>query len=170
VKLSFKLSVGIHILLVIRLFQDHTEISGKLLSLSTGCNPVVVRGIVRCLKNAGIVSVPRGPGSSTRLLKDANEINLWEILEAVDPEAMEKMVTGIHTGSSQVCPVGRNIYGVLKEPYGKIAGVMENEMRKTTLADLAENFSEEELEAARAELRRRSLSKAIAKDDAEVSF
>jgi DNA-binding IscR family transcriptional regulator len=145
-KLSLKLSVAIHVLLVTHVFGETTRITGKLLTMSTGSNPVIVRSIVRSLKNAGILSVPRGPASRTKLLKEPSSISLWDVFEAVDPESMNKLVNGVHTCSSKICPVGKRIFEVLNIPYRKIAGVIEKEMREITLEELCQGLSMEEIE------------------------
>jgi DNA-binding IscR family transcriptional regulator len=145
-KLSLKLSVAVHVLMVTHFFGDSGRVTGKLLTLSTGSNPVIVRSIVRSLKNAGILTVPRGPKSHTKLLKAPESVSLWDVFEAVDPESMNKLVNGVHTCSSQICPVGKRIFEVLNIPYRKIAGVIEKEMRAITLGELCRHISLEEIE------------------------
>jgi DNA-binding IscR family transcriptional regulator len=132
--------------MVTHIFGDSARVTGKLLTLSTGSNPVIVRSIVRSLKNAGILAVPRGPKSHTKLLKTPESISLWDVFEAVDPESMDKLVNGVHTCSSKLCPVGKQIFEVLNIPYRKIAGVIENEMRAITLKELCQLIPTEEIE------------------------
>ncbi|MDR1039141.1 MAG: Rrf2 family transcriptional regulator [Deltaproteobacteria bacterium] len=146
-RFSLKVSAAVHILLVAHFFSETKRITGRLLSKSTGCNPVVVRTLVLSLKNAGILEVSRGPLGGARLLKTPEEISLWDVYAAVDPESMDALVRGIHNTSSQHCPVGRWILDVLKGPYEKIAGVIEKEMRAIALADLASGFSADEIES-----------------------
>jgi DNA-binding IscR family transcriptional regulator len=152
-KLSLKISVAVHILLVTHFFSDTTRINGKILSLSTGCNPVVVRTIVKALKKAGILTVPRGPKSGTHLIKAPGDISLWDIHQAVDPTSVEKITKNFHTSSSKICPVGNRICDVLSIPYLKIAKVIEKEMRQISLEDLFQGLSLEEIERHRANLK-----------------
>jgi uncharacterized pyridoxamine 5'-phosphate oxidase family protein/DNA-binding IscR family transcriptional regulator len=145
-RFSLKVSAAVHILLVAHFFSETKRITGRLLTKSTGCNPVVVRTLVLSLKHAGIMEVTRGPQGGARLLRDPREISLWDVYAAVDPESMDAMARGIHTTSSQFCPVGRWIFDVLKGPYEKVAGVIEREMRAITLADIASGLPEAEIE------------------------
>jgi DNA-binding IscR family transcriptional regulator len=148
-KFSLKISAAVHILLVAHFFSESTRITGRLLTKSTGCNPVVVRTLVLSLKNAGILEVSRGPQGGARLLKPPDGITLWDIYSAVDPESMASLINGVHTGASRICPVGKRIMDVLRKPYGSIAVVMERKMRRITLMDMALDFPEEEIAAFR---------------------
>jgi DNA-binding IscR family transcriptional regulator len=148
-RFSLKVSAAVHILLVAHFFSKTTRITGKLLTKSTGCNPVVVRTLVLSLKNAGILEVSRGPQGGARLLKVPEDISLWDIYAAVDLESINDLLKGIHSTSSLVCPVGKRIVDVLREPYRKIAGVIEGEMRAITLLDLSRSLPSEEIESFR---------------------
>jgi DNA-binding IscR family transcriptional regulator len=149
-RFSLKVSIAVHIMLVAHFFSDTARVTGKLLTKSTGCNPVVVRTLVLSLKNAGILEVSRGSRGGSRLLKSPEEISLWDIFTAVDPESADDLMKGIHSKSSQVCPVGRRITEVLSAPYGRIAKVIEKEMRGITLSDLFLGLSMDEIESYKA--------------------
>jgi DNA-binding IscR family transcriptional regulator len=151
-RFSLKVSVAVHILLVAHFFSESVRITGKLLTYSTGCNPVVVRTLVRSLKNSGILEVPRGPQGGARLLKAPGEITLWDIYASVDPESMCDLVKGVHATSSTVCPVGKRIQDVLKGPYGRIASVIESEMRGISLEDLFQGLSMDEIASHKARI------------------
>jgi DNA-binding IscR family transcriptional regulator len=146
-RLSVKVSLAVHILLVTRFYADSVRVTGTLLTKSTGCNPVMVRTIVLSLKNAGILHVTRGSSGGSVLVRPPSQVSLWDIAEAVDPESIEDILSGVHEGSSQICPVGRRIQEVLKEPYKRIAGVIEREMRSISLEDLSREISLEEIDS-----------------------
>ena len=61
-QISMKCSVAIHCLIFINEAQGKVKITSKLLSQSTGCNPVIIRNILSKLKKAGIISVKQGTG------------------------------------------------------------------------------------------------------------
>jgi DNA-binding IscR family transcriptional regulator len=145
VKISKKVSIAIHILLVTHYFADITKITGKLLTRSTGCNPVIVRTIVSALKKAGFLGVTRGAKSSTTLIKDPEEITLRNICEAVDPDTLNNFLKGIHSCSSPQCPIGKRIVEVLENPYQRITEVIENAMEGITLKTLFDGFSSKEI-------------------------
>jgi DNA-binding IscR family transcriptional regulator len=121
-------------------------VTGKLLTRSTGHNPVVVRMITLSMKKAGILKVQRGANGGSALSRSPEDISLFDIMEAVDPESIQDFVDCVHLGSSQICPVGRRIQEVLKDPYRRIAEVIEQEMRKITLDDLSRGISLEEID------------------------
>jgi DNA-binding IscR family transcriptional regulator len=158
-KLSLKVSVAIHVLLVIYFFEKSIRITGNFLTMSTGCNPVVVRSIVKALKLAGMLKVARGPKSATCLLKAPGEISLWDIHEAVDPASLEKMALSVHNKSSMVCPVGRHISELIRTTYQKITDVIEKEMRNITLNELIDIFSLDEIEAHKLLIERAIIAK-----------
>ncbi|MDR2338986.1 MAG: Rrf2 family transcriptional regulator [Deltaproteobacteria bacterium] len=149
--MSVRVSLAVHILLVTQFYSDTLRVTGKLLTGSTGCNPVIVRTIVLALKKAGMLTVKRGSSGGSELARDPWDISLWDIVEAVDPEAIKDIASGVHVGSSQVCPVGRHIQDVLREPYRRIAGVIEGEMRTISLADLSKVIPIEEIHRSKEE-------------------
>jgi DNA-binding IscR family transcriptional regulator len=144
-RLSVRVSLAVHILLVTHFYSDSTRVTGKLLTGSTGCNPVIVRTIVLALKKAGMLKVTRGSYGGSVLCREPADISLWDIVKAVDPESIRDLMSGVHVGSSKICPVGRHIQDVLREPYRMIAGVIEGQMRVIKLVDLARVIPLEEI-------------------------
>lgn len=49
---SNKCSIAIHCLIFIHEYGTENKVTSELLSLSTGCNPVTIRGILSALKKA----------------------------------------------------------------------------------------------------------------------
>ena len=79
----------------------------------------------------------RGTGGA-ELLKPAEEITLLEIYRAV--ECVEKgELFHFHENPNPLCPVGRNIHGVLDERLTEIQKAMEQKMESMTLRDLLED-------------------------------
>ena len=146
-RLSVKVAVAVHILLVTRFYSDTVRVTGSLLTRSAGCNPVITRTIVLALKKAGILSVRRGACGGASLSRPPAEISLWDIAEAVDPESVENFADCVHGGSSRNCPVGRRIEDVLRGPYQRIADAIKREMRETTLEGLSALISQDEVAA-----------------------
>ncbi len=79
--------------------------------------PITIRSIISALKKADIVSVKFGTGGTT-LNYPPDEIDLYKVYSAIEPNAMKKMI-GIHPMPSPLCPVGKNIYKVLKNHTAK---------------------------------------------------
>ena len=102
---SNKCSIAIHCLIFIHEYGTENKVTSELLSLSTGCNPVTIRGILSALKKSGVLYVKSGTGGAT-LAAEPEDITLYRICTAVEPDAIDKMI-GIHSSPSAFCPVGR---------------------------------------------------------------
>ncbi|MDR1165566.1 MAG: Rrf2 family transcriptional regulator [Deltaproteobacteria bacterium] len=144
-RLSVKVSLATHILLATHFFAGTARITGKILTLSTGGNPVVIRTIVLALKKAGILEVTRGAAGGTRLKRPPEEITLYDIYRAVDSESLELSLKGIHAHSSPVCPIGQRIVPIMSEAYGKLAEAIRGEMSKVSLLSLSRDFTPDEI-------------------------
>lgn len=139
-QISSRFTVAIQVLLCMELLKDEQKVTSGLLASSAAVNPVVVRRLLQQLKAAGIVRVARGTGG-TELLKPAEEITLLEIYRAV--ECVEKgELFHFHENPNPLCPVGRNIHGVLDERLAEIQKAMEQKMESMTLRDLLEDTRE----------------------------
>ncbi len=139
-QISSRFTVAIQVLLCMELLKDEQKVTSGLLASSAAVNPVVVRRLLQQLKAAGIVRVARGTGGA-ELLKPAEEITLLEIYRAV--ECMEKgELFHFHENPNPLCPVGRNIHGVLDERLAEIQKAMEQKMESMTLRDLLEDTRE----------------------------
>ncbi|WP_322180618.1 Rrf2 family transcriptional regulator [Neglectibacter caecimuris] len=139
-QISSRFTVAIQVLLCMELLKDEQKVTSGLLASSAAVNPVVVRRLLQQLKAAGIVRVARGTGGA-ELLKPAEEITLLEIYRAV--ECVEKgELFHFHENPNPLCPVGRNIHGVLDERLTEIQKAMEQKMESMTLRDLLEDTRE----------------------------
>lgn len=135
---SRKCSVAVHCLIFIHEYAPVKKVTGELLSLSTGCNPVTIRGVLSSLKKAGILSIPSGTGGAT-LARDPGSITLYQICQAVEPDALDHLL-GIHSTGSPLCPVGRNIRPVLGFTYGKVQQDVAISLQGITLEQILEDY------------------------------
>ena len=97
---SNKCSIAIHCLIFIHEYGTENKVTSELLSLSTGCNPVTIRGILSALKKSGVLYVKSGTGGAT-LAAEPEDITLYRICTAVEPDAIDKMI-GIHSSPSRL--------------------------------------------------------------------
>ena len=118
---SNKCSIAIHCLIFIHEYGTENKVTSELLSLSTGCNPVTIRGILSALKKSGVLYVKSGTGGAT----------LYRICTAVEPDAIDKMI-GIHSSPSPFCPVGRKIQSVLDDTYEELKTDVITSMQSIT--------------------------------------
>lgn len=136
--ISSKCSVAVHCLIFIYEYGADTRVTSELLSLSTGCNPVRIRNIMSALKKDGMISVKSGTGGAA-MNCPLEEITLYRISMAVEPDALEKMM-GVHGSPSSLCPVGRNIQPVLESSYQKVREDLKNSLQRITLREIVDDY------------------------------
>ena len=138
--ISNKCSIAVHCLIFIYEYGEEKKVTSELLSLSTGCNPVTIRNIVSAMKKDGIIDVKFGTGGAT-LMVPLHEITLHRICVAVDPKAIDKMIS-IHSTSSPFCPVGRSIGDVLNRTYDTLKEDMICSMKSITMDRIVNDYHE----------------------------
>ena len=136
--ISTKCSIAIHCLIFINEYGESKRVTSELLSLSTGCNPVTIRNIISALKKEGILSVKFGTGGTT-LHCPLEEINLYRICMAVEPNALDKLI-GTHTAPSPLCPIGKSIHTVLEAPYEKIRNDLKSSLQSITMKEIVDEY------------------------------
>lgn len=136
--ISTKCSIAIHCLVFISEYGDQTRVTSELLGRSTGCNPAAVRSIISALKKDHMLHVRTGTGGAT-LACPLEEITLYRIYMAVEPDALEKLI-GIHSMPSQLCPVGRNIHDVLESSYCKIRNDLKASLQSVTMKEIVNSY------------------------------
>ena len=136
--ISTKCSIAVHCLIFISEYGKTRKVTSKLLSLSTGSNPVTIRNIISSLKKEGILSVKSGTGGAT-LNCLLEEITLYRICHALEPDFLGKLI-GIHAAPSPLCPVGKNIHRVLDISYTDIREDLRNSLQNISLKEILENY------------------------------
>jgi DNA-binding IscR family transcriptional regulator len=79
-----------------------------------------------------IVESQGGHGGGWRLKRPAERIMLLDVLRAVEPEG--EAIALHQSEPNPLCPVGRNIQGVLSGIYGEVERRMDEQLAKTTIA------------------------------------
>ncbi len=139
--ISTRLSIAIHCLILVNEFGDKIKLTSEMMAVSTGCNPVTIRSIVSALKKADILSVKFGTGGTT-LNCPPEEIDLYKVYMAIEPNALKKMI-GIHAMPSPLCPVGKNINKILAKPYSKIRDDLASSLKTITLEEIITQYHKE---------------------------
>ena len=140
-QISSRFTITLHILTCIEEFKNDYKITSDFLSSSINVNPVVIRRILQKLKSAGIITVARGNVGSMEINKDLKDITFYDVYKAVDCVDDEGLFH-FHENPNPLCPVGRNIHNVLDKRLDAIQQAMENEMKKSTLADVINETSQ----------------------------
>ena len=140
-QISSRFTIALHILTCIEEFKNDYKITSDFLSSSINVNPVVIRRILQKLKSACIITVARGNVGSMEINKDLKDITFYDVYKAVDCVDDEGLFH-FHENPNPLCPVGRNIHNVLDKRLDAIQQAMENEMKKSTLADVINETSQ----------------------------
>ena len=137
-QIGSRFTIGVHIITAIDYFKEMDRVNSEFLAGSIGVNPVIVRTVISQLRGAGIVQTQRG-SSGAVLEKRLDEITLYDIYKAVGSVDGEEGLFHFHEQPNPDCPVGRNIHKVLDHRLLEAQRVMEEELRKTTLADIVKD-------------------------------
>ncbi|MDY4893104.1 MAG: Rrf2 family transcriptional regulator [Agathobacter sp.] len=136
--ISNKCSIAVHCLIFINEYGEENKVTSELLSLSTGCNPVTIRNIISAMKKDGIIDVKFGTGGA-KLAVPMQNISLYRICAAVDPKAIDKMIS-VHSSPSPFCPVGRNIGAVLERTYDTLKDDLVSSMKSITMEKIVKDY------------------------------
>ena len=136
--ISNKCSIAVHCLIFINEYGKENKVTSELLALSTGCNPVTIRNIISAMKKDGIIDVKFGIGGAT-LAVPIQDISLYRICAAVDPKAIDKMIS-VHPAPSPFCPVGRNIGDVLDRTYDTLKENLISSMKSITMERIVNDY------------------------------
>ena len=137
-QIGSRFSIGVHIITAIDYFKDMDRVNSEFLAGSIGVNPVIVRTVISQLREAGIVQTRRG-SSGAVLTKRLDEITLYDIYKAVGSVDEAEGLFHFHEQPNPDCPVGRNIHKVLDRHLMDAQKAMEDRLKSTTLADIAED-------------------------------
>jgi Rrf2 family protein len=128
-------SIAVHIMagLACRCGQDTTSAN---LAMSVNTSPSFVRRVLSRLSKAGLVKTTTGKAGACWLAKDAKNISLLDIYQAVDaPKAFS-----IHSYTAQkACLVSCNIKAALDKALKKTQQAMEVSLASMTLAEIVSN-------------------------------
>lgn len=145
-QITSRFTIAVHIITAIDYFKDSEKVTSIFLAGSVGANPVIVRNVMGNLKEAGIIDISQGKSGIT-LAKKLDEITFYDVYKAVDCVNDEGLFH-FHENPNPDCPVGRNIHKALDEELFSIQNAMEEQMRRITVADVANSTRQEILQEA----------------------
>jgi Rrf2 family protein len=133
---STRFAVAVHILSILAA-HDGEPVRSETLATSVCTNPAVIRRLLCKLADAGLTSSQLGYGGGTMLAIPANQITLLDIFHLVeDPNVFEMH----RTTPNENCPIGRNIQEILMRSTTKAQQALENELAKTTIAQVSKEI------------------------------
>jgi Rrf2 family protein len=128
--------VAVHILAILAV-HDGEPVRSETLATSVCTNPAVIRRLLCKLADAGLTSSQLGYGGGTMLAIPASHITLLDVFHLVeDPNVFEMH----RTTPNENCPIGRNIQEILMRSTTKAQQALENELAKTTIAQVSKEI------------------------------
>lgn len=140
-QISSKFTIGVHLLAVIDYLGEGEKTTSNILASSIGVNPVIVRNVMRNLKEGELISVSQGK-SGISLTKTPDQITFYDVYKAVD-SVKDEGLFHFHENPNPECPIGRNIHKAMDSKLKRVQRCMEDEMRKITLADVMTDIQNE---------------------------
>ena len=133
-KIATRFPIAVHTLLCICIFSNEERVTSEFIAGSVNVSPVIIRQILQKLKKGGLVRVERGVGGA-HLERAPEEITLLDVFLAI--EAVDDELFAFHPSPNMDCPIGSRIEPVLGAKLAEAQRAMENDLAKTTIADLA---------------------------------
>jgi Rrf2 family protein len=128
--------MAVHVLAVLA-YKEGDRVTSASLAGSINTNPVMVRRLLLSLQKARLIDTCKGAGAGSRLDRSPRRINLAEIYRSV--EDTESFATPARKPNA-ACPVGHCIVEALAKLFDSAQSAMEQDLAKTTLADLLDSI------------------------------
>ena len=130
---STRFAVAVHILAALAV-SDGTPLRSEDLAYSVNTSPVVIRGLLSRLSDAGLTRSQLGAGGGALLARPAEKIRLLDVYEAVE----DTELFSLHrTPPCENCAVGGNILEAMQPTLMRARKALEDELAKVTIADIA---------------------------------
>ena len=141
-QITSRFTIAVHVIAALDYFKDMDRVNSEFLAGSIGVNPVIVRTVISQLREAGILKTTRG-SSGAEIVRPLDQITFYEIYKAVDSVDKEEGLFHFHEQPNPDCPVGRNIHKAMDDRLKDVQKAMEEELKKTTVADVSEGIRQE---------------------------
>jgi Rrf2 family protein len=130
--LNSRFAVAVHILTVIA-HEGGEPVTSEYIAWSVNTNPSLIRRMLSLLTRAGLTRCQMGAGGGALLAKPAARITLRDVYRAV---AAGRLLGLPRERPDPACPVGRNIQALLTERFDEATHALEDELARTTIADM----------------------------------
>ena len=130
---STRFAVAVHALAALAV-SGGKPLRSEDIAYSANTSPVVIRGLLSRLSDAGLTRSQLGAGGGALLAKDADKIRLLDVYEAVE----DTELFSLHrTPPCDSCAVGGNILEALQPVLSRARKALEDELAQATVADIA---------------------------------
>jgi Rrf2 family protein len=125
-------SIAVHIMAGLA-YRSDVEATSAYLAKSVNTSPSFVRRVLAKLSKAGLVETATGKTGACWLARDAKDVSLLDIYEAVDAP---KVFAIHHYTEQKACPVSCHIKSALEKALGKAQSAMEVGLADISLAQI----------------------------------
>ena len=129
--------ISLHILTLLNDAKG-SVVSSEYLAGSININPVLVRKEIMNLRKHGFVDSKEGKGGGSFLAKNAEDINLGDVYQAVKNNSI---LGNSKNEPNPKCPIGKQINEHLNTLYSDAEQALVENLSKQTLADFASKFN-----------------------------
>lgn len=130
---STRFAVAVHVLTSLAV-SDGKPLRSEDIAYSANTGAVVIRGLLSRLSDAGLTRSQLGAGGGALLARPAEKIRLLDVYRAVE----DTELFSLHrTPPCENCAVGRNILEAMQPTLSRARKALEDELGKTTIADVA---------------------------------
>jgi len=130
---STRFAVGVHLLTTLAA-NPGKVLRSEDMADSANTNPVVVRRLFSLMTSAGLIRARLGPGGGFELARPASDITLRDVFAALEGG---ELFTEHRSPPSVSCPAGAHILPVLREATAPAVEALEEQLSRTTIADIA---------------------------------
>src|SRR5580704_2168984 len=130
---STRFAVAVHALTALAV-SDGKPMRSEDLAYSANTGPVVIRGLLSRLSDAGLTRSQLGAGGGALLARPAEKIRLLDVYEAVEDTGLFSLH---RTPPCENCAVGGNILEAIQPTLVRARKALEDELAKVTIADIA---------------------------------
>ncbi len=127
-----RMATAVQILCVIA-YTGPEGTNSEIVAKSLRTNPVVVRRLLKCMQQQGLVEIRPGKDGGVELARAPDEITLDQIYRAVETETG---VFALRPRGNPNCPVDSRMKDLLTPIFGATDTAVETTLRRTTLGSL----------------------------------
>jgi len=127
-----RMATAVQILCVMA-YKGPAGTNAEVISKSLRTNPVVVRRLLKCMEQEGLVEIRPGKDGGVQLEREPDQITLCQIYKAVEAEAR---VFALRRRRNPRCPVDSRMKELLHPIFGAADVAVENTLKQTTLGSL----------------------------------
>jgi len=127
-----RMATAVQVLCVIA-YKGPGGTNSEIISKSLRTNPVVVRRILKCMEQQGLVEIRPGKDGGVQLTCEPDRITLDQIHKAVEPDPG---VFALRPRGNPRCPVDSRMKDLLGPIFGAADAAVDKTLRRVTLGSL----------------------------------